>query len=219
MTVRSLVQWPDKRLLKPSQLVEEFDESLRALAEDLCHTMVANYGAGIAAPQVGVHRQVCVLDSQYVPDLLKETFDESWSGYVVLVNPEIQTIGEGTFIWEEACLSVPRVKGRVTRYEKIRLKYYNLSGEKIDAELSDIQAATVQHEVDHLFGKLYIHRMKGFERSRITKQLRKNYKSASASSSSKASSELGKLSDAKRKILRNKRKKKNKQKKAHRKNK
>lgn len=218
MTARTLVQWPDKRLLEVSRPVENFDDSVVSVAEDLYHTMITHYGAGIAAPQIGYHIQMCVLDGRYVPDLPTETFGEI-SGCVAIVNPSISVVGDEKFTWEEACLSVPGVQGRVTRNKKIVLTYNNLKGDEVKAALEDIQAATVQHEIDHLSGKLYIHRMSGLERSRITKKLKKNLKASIVKSLEKTHVEKSSLTDAKRKLLRDKRKKKSKLRKGQKKKK
>ena len=218
MTARTLVQWPDTRLLEISRPVEAFDNETISIAEDLYHTMITHFGAGIAAPQIGRHIQMCALDARYVPDLPEETFNDI-SGCVVIVNPSVSAVGDEKFTWEEACLSVPGVRGRVTRNKKIDVTYSNLRGEEVKATLDDIQAATIQHEIDHLIGKLYIHRMSGFERARITKRLKKNLKTTSEKILKKDDGEKGKLTDAKRKLLRDKRKKKSKLKKGYKKKK
>mgnify|MGYP001356055027 CR=1 FL=1 len=104
MTARTVLKWPDAKLLKPSEDVRSFDSSLEDLAEDLYHTMVTSFGAGIAAPQIGVHKNVCVISSSYVPSLKTESF-RGIEECVVLVNPVLEACDQKKFVWEEGCLS------------------------------------------------------------------------------------------------------------------
>lgn len=174
MTSRVILQWPDKKLLARAKDVEAYDESVLKLAQDLYHTMITSYGAGLAATQIGSDMSVCVIDNSYVPSLNPEKLLES--NCVVLVNPKINNLEEEIFEWEEGCLSVPDLKAKVKRHNKIELKYRDLSGEAYTRVLQGIESATVQHEVDHLFGRLFIHRLSGFSRARALKKLSKKLK-------------------------------------------
>tara|TARA_B100000674_G_scaffold498456_1_gene536889 strand:+ start:3852 stop:4508 length:657 start_codon:yes stop_codon:yes gene_type:complete len=206
MTARTVLKWPDAKLLKPSEDVRSFDSSLEDLAEDLYHTMVTSFGAGIAAPQIGVHKNVCVISSSYVPSLKTESF-RGIEECVVLVNPVLEACDQKKFVWEEGCLSVPNIHARVERGQRVRLNYANLSGELISVELSDIESATVQHETDHLLGKLFIHRLKGVARMMVMKKLRKSILSKKKTKKIKSDSvSEGKISQEKRQALRKKRK-------------
>ena len=158
MTSRVILQWPDKKLLARAKDVEAYDENVLKLAQDLYHTMITSYGAGLAATQIGSDMSVCVIDNSYVPSLNPEKLLES--NCVVLVNPKINNLEEEIFEWEEGCLSVPDLKAKVKRHNKIELKYRDLSGEAYTRVLQGIESATVQHEVDHLDGILYFDRMK-----------------------------------------------------------
>lgn len=176
MTARVVIQWPDKRLFKTTKDVES-EESVIEHAWDLYHTMVTSYGAGLASTQIGECKSVCVISNNYVPSLdPDEKLDKSC---VVLVNPKITPLNEEIFEWEEGCLSVPVVKARVKRKNKIQLAYKDLSGKEHIKNISGIESATVQHEVDHLFGKLFIHRLTGFSRDRAMSKLKKTLKKKS----------------------------------------
>lgn len=206
MTARKVLQWPNSSLLKTSALVDNFDEDLQVVAEDLYHTMITNFGAGIAAPQVGINKQVCVISPEYAPSLEAESF-RGIEGCVVLVNPTIEPMSKQGFTWSEACLSVPDITASVTRYQNILLTYQNLSGEKIEAELSGTESATVQHEADHLVGKLFIHRLKGTSRMMVMKKLRKKIlsKKKPKKLQGEESPSRGKITEKKRLELRKKR--------------
>lgn len=171
MTARTIVKWPDPRLLKETSQVEDFDDSLFNLVTDLNHTMISSFGAGIAAPQIGFPLSVCVISKNYVPSLQPE--EHLNNDAVVLVNPKITPKDKEMFQWEESCLSVPLVVAKVKRHDNISLAYQNLSGDSIEVELSGIESATVQHEADHLIGKLFIHRLTGLSKRVTMQKLRK----------------------------------------------
>ena len=172
MTARTVITWPDSRLLKETDLVIAGSKETAELAQDLYHTMIVSFGAGLAAPQVGIHKSVCIISSAYAPSLPKEESLDEVENCVVLVNPSVSVLTKEKFRWEEACLSVPDLTASIERHQKIRLRYENLSGDVIEKDLEGIESATVQHETDHLIGKLFIHRLTGVSRQSAMRKLR-----------------------------------------------
>lgn len=153
MAVRDIVLYPDERLKTSCEPVETFDAELRDFVEDLLDTCAVGPGAvGIAAPQVGVLKRVCIVDAtrarRPVPN----------HGRLVLVNPEI-TAWEGFAVGREGCLSVPDYTGNVIRAEKIRLKAFDLEGKSLELEMQGYEARIAQHELDHLDGVLFLDRL------------------------------------------------------------
>jgi len=170
MTVRRILTWPDDRLLKHANQVKNFDEDLISLCRDMSDTMIASFGIGLAATQVNVQKSICILSKTMITSLDP---DPLLPEFVVLVNPKIQKIGKEKFKWQEGCLSVPNLEEEVTRDSAILLKYQDLSGKYLESELHGIESGTVQHETDHLIGKLFIHRLKGVRRSLVFRKLQK----------------------------------------------
>lgn len=216
MAARVVIHWPNPSLLKTSEEVLVFDEALASLAEDLYHTMLVSHGAGIAAPQVGINKNICVISKDYVPSLQVESFRDIDS-VVVLVNPTIEFLSEEKFTWEEACLSVPDLKAKVERINLIKLSYTSLSGESKSVVLEGVESATVQHEVDHLVGKLFIHRLKGVTRQTVMRKLRRKILNQKRVRKKPAKNSQSKVSEEVRIANRKKRKKKQKLVKANRK--
>ena len=170
MTVRRVLTWPDRRLAKSAQPVEAFDDELISLCKDMADTMKASFGIGLAATQINVQKAICVVANSVVKSLSP---DPVMSDHVVLVNPKIDVIGASKFKWEEQCLSIPDFKEVVERNTKVVVRYQNLLGKLVSQELVGHESATIQHEVDHLFGKLFIHQLKGARRSRAFRKLQK----------------------------------------------
>lgn len=153
MAVRDIVLYPDERLKTPCEPVEAFDAELRDFVEDLLDTCAVGPGAvGIAAPQVGLLKRVCIVDAtrarRPVPN----------HGRLVLVNPEI-VAWDGFAVGREGCLSVPDYTGNVIRAEKIRLKAHDLEGKPLEFEMEGYEARIAQHELDHLDGVLFLDRL------------------------------------------------------------
>lgn len=170
MVARRLVKWPNPSLLKSSEPIESFDETVVRLAVDLRDTMKANHGVGLAGTQIGETLAGCVLTTEYVSSL---PADPNVPDVVFFGNPEIEHLSDKDYRWEEACLSVDDITAPVKRYSKIRLSYRNTAGDLIDAVLEGSEAASVQHETDHLFGKLFIHRLEGATRNIVIRKLRR----------------------------------------------
>ena len=171
MTVRSVLKWPNPELKNIAEPVEEIDDAIISLAQDMKDTMSVEFGIGLAATQIGISKSLTVLKGSFHSvSPLKQ--DPVISDCIVLVNPEIEIVGDESFKWAEACLSVPDIEAEVQRHKNIKLTYTDLSKEKHTVELTNQNAGLVQHEVDHLFGKLFIDRLKGESRRKVLSKLR-----------------------------------------------
>ena len=151
--------------------------------------MRVNYGAGLAAPQIGFLRRVCIISSAYVPSLPK---DPSYEGFVILTNPELTPLGEEKFAWKEACLSIDDFTAFVKRHKNLRVKYQNSLGEEKEVTVSSEESATIQHETDHLEGKLFIHRLEGFAKTSALNKLKKRLRIKKKEAKQKESAKIGK---------------------------
>ena len=170
MVARALVKWPSRALLETSDPVVDFDNSVLQMCQDLVDTMTSKYGAGLAAVQIGSKKSLFVLRKDYVPSLPD---DPNFDSVIVVANPSIETLSDEIFSWEEACLSVDEISAKVNRAKKIRVAYQNSSGETVISILENSESASFQHESDHLFGKLFIHRLEGVTRAVVQRKLRK----------------------------------------------
>ena len=169
MTIRDILKMGDPRLLRIASPVEAFGTpALRALIDDLFETMHAVNGAGLAAPQIGVDLQVVIFgfkhNNQRYPDAppVPET---------VLVNPTITPLGDAEEEGWEGCLSVPGLRGKVPRFARIRYTGFDENGDVIAREAEGFHARVVQHECDHLIGKLYPMRVRDFSQFGYTSVL------------------------------------------------
>ncbi len=164
----AILEYPDKRLRLRAEPVGEVDSEVRTLAADMLETMYAAAGIGLAATQVNVRKRILVID-------ISEARNEPH----VLINPEI-VFAEGTVSSEEGCLSVPDVFDYVERAERIRATYLDLDGEPAELEAEDLLAVCVQHEIDHLDGKLFVDYLSELKRQRLKKKaLKKSRRSTS----------------------------------------
>jgi peptide deformylase len=164
MGLRTILEFPDPRLRTRAQPVKVFDAALGTLIDDMLETMYAAPGIGLAATQVDVHKRVIVID---ISDERNEP--------VVLVNPEILS-REGEASTEEGCLSVPGIFDEVKRAAKVRLRFQERSGATVERDYEDILAVCIQHEMDHLEGKLFVDYLSDLKRERIRKKLDKERK-------------------------------------------
>ncbi len=169
MTVREILKMGDARLLRVAQPISDFDsDELHLLVSDMLDTMAAANGAGLAAPQIGVDLQLVVFGSAArnprYPDrpLVPRT---------VLINPTITPLDEAQEVDWEGCLSVPGLRGAVPRYSRIRYTGFDQYGDPIDRTVEGFHARVVQHECDHLLGKLYPMRMRDFAQFGFTEVL------------------------------------------------
>ena len=164
MAVRTILEFPDPRLRTRAEPVTRFDIALGTLIEDMLETMYAAPGIGLAATQVDVHKRLIVID------ISKEHNDP-----LVLINPEILE-REGEANTEEGCLSVPGIFDEVKRAAKIRLRAQDRNGETFERDYDDILAVCIQHEMDHLEGRLFVDYLSDLKRERIRKKLDKDRK-------------------------------------------
>lgn len=169
MTVREILKMGDARLLRVAQPVQEFDtDALHLLVSDLLDTMRAANGAGLAAPQIGVDLQVVVFGSR---ESNPRYPDRPLVPPTVLVNPVITPLAASQESDWEGCLSVPGLRGQVPRYTHIRYTGFDPYGDPIDRTVDGFHARVVQHECDHLWGKLYPMRMQDFTQFGYTEVL------------------------------------------------
>ena len=169
MTVREILKMGDPRLLRVAQPVTAFDsDALHLLITDLLDTMRAANGAGLAAPQIGVDLQVVIFGSN---DRNPRYPDRPIVPPTVLCNPVITPLGEAEENDWEGCLSVPGLRGLVPRWSHIRYTGFDQYGDAIDRTVEGFHARVVQHECDHLWGKLYPMRMRDFSQFGYTEVL------------------------------------------------
>ena len=169
MAVLPILKMGDARLLRHAQPVSRFDTpELHALVRDLLDTMAAANGAGLAAPQIGVDLQVVIFGS----DQPNPRYPEApVVPRTVLINPVITPLGDEEEEGWEGCLSVPGLRGVVPRWRRIRYQGFDVRGQPIDREAEGFHARVVQHECDHLWGKLYPMRVRDFTRFGFTEVL------------------------------------------------
>jgi peptide deformylase len=170
MALRTILEFPDPRLRTRAQPVTHFDQALSTLIDDMLETMYAAPGIGLAATQVDVHRRVIVID-------ISKEHNEP----LVLINPQIRE-REGDVNTEEGCLSVPGIFDEVARASKIRVRAQERNGETFERDFEDILAVCVQHEMDHLEGKLFVDYLSDLRRERIRKKLGKERKERASKS-------------------------------------
>jgi peptide deformylase len=165
MPLLNILRYPDPRLYRKAAMVANVDESIHSLVRDMAETMYAAPGVGLAATQVDVHKRVIVIDTSETRDQL-----------LVLINPEILT-REGVQYRDEGCLSVPGIYEPVERAERITVRSLGLDGKPFTLAAENLLAVCIQHEIDHLEGKVfvdYLSRLKQQRiRARLQKQLRK----------------------------------------------
>jgi peptide deformylase len=165
MPLLNILRYPDARLHKTASPVTVFDEHLKRLVADMTETMYAAPGIGLAATQVDVHKQVIVVDVSERRDSL-----------VVLVNPEIvEAVGESDI--EEGCLSVPGIYDLVERAERVKVRAFDQNGVAFTLQAQGLLSVCIQHEMDHLKGKVFVEYLSQLKqqriRARLAKQLRK----------------------------------------------
>lgn len=164
MAIRPILIHPDPRLRKKAAAVGRPDEALRKLAADMLETMYDAPGIGLAATQLGVMKRVFVMDCA-----AKDSEPEP----MVLIDPEILSLSETRAISEEGCLSIPEVYEDVARPEAVRLAWTDLDGARHEAAFAERAATCIQHEIDHLNGRLFIDHLGAVRRSMITARMKK----------------------------------------------
>ncbi len=168
MAVRRILLLGEEILRDPGVEVEAFDDELRALVDDMLETMYFAEGIGLAAPQIGVSRRVCVLDLQ--------DKDDPEGGRWVFVNPVIVESSEEEDKASEGCLSIPEMEEIVTRPVRVTVRGFDAEGQAIEVEADGLLARALQHEIDHLDGILFIDRLSTYKRRALLKKWKKSRK-------------------------------------------
>ncbi|MFM1991260.1 MAG: peptide deformylase [Pseudomonadota bacterium] len=162
MAVLDILRYPDTRLHKVARPVAAVDDRIRRLVADMAETMYAAPGIGLAATQVDVHEQVIVIDTSETKDRL-----------LVLINPEIVAASDARQTYEEGCLSVPGIYDDVARPSRITVRALNERGESFELEADGLLAVCIQHEMDHLKGKVFVQYLSRLKQSRIRSKMAK----------------------------------------------
>ncbi|MFM5463712.1 peptide deformylase [Aeromonas simiae] len=161
MAILDVLRFPDERLRTVAAPVEAFTPELQQIVDDMFETMYAEEGIGLAATQVDIHQRIIVID-------VSEERDER----LVLINPEVLEQSGSTGI-EEGCLSVPGSRALVPRAEQIKIRAQDVKGDFFELETDDLLAICIQHEMDHLIGKLFVDYLSPLKRQRIRQKLEK----------------------------------------------
>jgi peptide deformylase len=171
MAILDILRFPDPRLRNRAKPVEAVDSAVAALVDDMFETMYQAPGIGLAATQVNVAKRVIVID-----------VSDDKSQPLCLINPEI-LLAEGSEVMDEGCLSVPGVFDSVTRAERVRVRALDRNGESFELDADGLLAVCIQHEIDHLDGKLFVDYLSNLKRQRIRKKLEKEERQGGAAPS------------------------------------
>jgi peptide deformylase len=170
MTKLAILEYPDRRLRTRAEPVAEVDAAVRQLADDLLETMYGANGVGLAATQVDIHRRVIALD-----------VSEGRNEPLILINPELLH-AEGQGPGEEGCLSLPGIYDKVSRATKIRIRSLDLQGKSFELAAEGLLAVCIQHEMDHLEGKVFVDYLSELKRQLIRRRLEKERRQRSTGS-------------------------------------
>ena len=165
MAILNILEFPDPRLRTIAKPVAEVDDSVRKLIDDMFETMYAAPGIGLAATQVNVHKRVVVMD-----------LSEDKSEPLVFINPEFESLTEQMDQYQEGCLSVPGFYENVDRPQKVKIKALDRDGQPFELIAEGLLAVCIQHECDHLNGKLFVDYLSALKRDRIKKKLEKQHR-------------------------------------------
>ena len=164
MAVRPILYIPDPRLRAIADPVETIDDDLKAVVKDMFATMYDAPGIGLAGPQIGLMKRVIVMDV---------AGKEEDPNPIAMINPEILWRSEETRVHEEGCLSIPEYYEEVERPDRIQIRFTTPEGETVEREADGVLSTCMQHEVDHLDGKLFIDYLSRLKRERVTKKFQK----------------------------------------------
>ena len=166
MAILEVLRFPDERLRTIARNVVSFDSTVQQIIDDMFETMYAEEGIGLAATQVNIHQRIIVIDTS-----------EDRTGQLVLINPEMLEQRGSTGI-EEGCLSVPECRALVPRAEWVKIRAMNPQGEQFELETDGLLAICIQHEMDHLVGKLFVDYLSPLKREMVRKKLLKAKRAA-----------------------------------------
>lgn len=166
MALLEILHFPDKRLHMVAKPILQIDDEIRTLVANMADTMYKENGIGLAATQVNVQKRVFIMD---------HSAEDEPKNLMVLINPEILS-REGGVVSEEGCLSVPGIYEKVQRAEKIRCKYQDLDGKIHEIECNGLMSVCIQHELDHLDGKVFVEYLSGLKQNFIKKKMKKIFK-------------------------------------------
>jgi peptide deformylase len=167
MALLPILKYPDPRLRTVAQPVAQVDERVRRLVEDMLETMYAEEGVGLAATQVDVHLRVIVMDTS-----------SERNRPIVLINPELTVRSEELGFAEEGCLSVPATYDRIARHERVTVRALDREGQPFELEAEGLTSVCIQHEMDHLVGKVFVEYLSPLKRDRIRTRLLKRAREA-----------------------------------------
>ena len=162
MALLPILNYPDPRLHKVAKPVAQVDQRIQTLVDDMLETMYDAKGVGLAATQVDVHERIVVIDTS-----------EERNDPRVLINPEITWRSTEMIVWEEGCLSVPTIYDKVERHAQVRVLALNRDGQSYEFHADELLGVCVQHELDHLLGKVFVEYLSPLKRNRIKTKLQK----------------------------------------------
>ena len=162
MNKLEVLHFPDKRLRKVAQPVEKVDREIKNIIEQMFFTMYEEKGIGLAATQVNIHKRIIVID-----------VSENKNEKILLINPQIISLSKDLDTMEEGCLSVPGFYESVSRPKTIKVSSLDIDGKQIEFEAEGLLATCIQHEIDHLNGKLFVDHISALKRNRIEKKINK----------------------------------------------
>ena len=164
MSILNILRYPDPRLHKIAKSIHVFDDRLKKLAADMAETMYDAPGVGLAAPQVDVHEQLVVIDTS-----------ETNNDLLILINPEIIWSSPERKMYDEGCLSVPGIYDGVERAAEVKVRALDIDGKTFELHVDGLLAVCVQHEMDHLIGKVFVEYLSPLKRNRIkTKMIKED---------------------------------------------
>ena len=162
MSVRPILRWPDRRLRTPAEAVPAITDGIRAIWTDMIDTMEAMPGVGLAAPQIGVMLRLAVVDTS-----------ETRGRAVRLANPEILDASAELFEWEEGSPCLPGVSARMKRPRRVTVRFLDDRGQLVERAFADLDATSVQHQIDHLNGRMYFDNLGAARRDLLMRRARK----------------------------------------------
>lgn len=162
MALLPILCYPDPRLHKVAKPVASVDKRIRQIVDDMAQTMYEAPGVGLAATQVDIHERIIVID-----------ISDDRDGLIVLINPEVVSTSSEKIFWKEGCLSVPEYYDEVERFEKIKIKALDIDGKEFELEADGLLAICIQHEMDHLLGKVFVEYLSPLKRVRISNKMKK----------------------------------------------